>query len=52
MRTTVDIDTPVMKDLKKIRQREGKSLGPLAQEVKNYGLRSIALAGEILNKNF
>ena len=33
-------------------KREGKSLSPLAQEVKNYGLRSIALAGEILNKNF
>jgi mannose PTS system EIIA component len=32
-------------------RREGKSLNPLAQEIKNYGLRSIALAGEILNKD-
>jgi len=31
-------------------KREGKSLNPLAQEIKNYGLRSIALAGEILKK--
>lgn len=31
-------------------RREGKSLTPLAQEIKNYGLRSIALAGEILKK--
>jgi len=31
-------------------KREGKSLIPLAQEIKNYGLRSIALAGEILKR--
>ena len=33
MRTTVDIDTPVMKDLKKIRQKEGKSLGRLISDL-------------------
>jgi hypothetical protein len=33
MRTTVDIDTPVMKDLKKIRQKEGKSLGRIISDL-------------------
>jgi PTS system mannose-specific IIA component len=33
-------------------KRRGKSLGPLAQEVKNYGLRSIVVAGEKLSKNY
>lgn len=31
-------------------KREGKSLSQVAQEIKGYGLRSIALAGEILKK--
>jgi mannose PTS system EIIA component len=31
-------------------KREGKSLNLVAQEIKEYGLRSIALAGEILKK--
>jgi len=31
-------------------KREGKSLNQAAQEIKDYGLRSIALAGEILKK--
>jgi predicted DNA-binding ribbon-helix-helix protein len=29
MRTTVDLDDPILKDLKKIQQKEGKSLGRL-----------------------
>jgi len=33
MRTTVDIDTPVMKDLKMIQQKEGKSLGRLISDL-------------------
>ena len=33
MRTTVDIDDPVMKDLKKIQQKEGKSLGRLISDL-------------------
>jgi len=33
MRTTVDIDTPVLKDLKKIQRREGKSLGRLISDL-------------------
>jgi mannose PTS system EIIA component len=31
-------------------KREGKTLNQAAQEIKAYGLRSIALAGEILKK--
>jgi mannose PTS system EIIA component len=31
-------------------RREGKSLNQVAREIKDYGLRSIALAGEILKK--
>ena len=33
MRTTVDIDDPVLKDLKKIQQKEGKSLGRLVSDL-------------------
>ena len=33
MRTTFDIDAPVMKDLKKIRQKEGKSLGRIISDL-------------------
>jgi len=33
MRTTVDIDAPVLKDLRKIQQKEGKSLGRLISDL-------------------
>ena len=33
MRTTVDIDTPVLNDLKRLQKREGKSLGRLMSEL-------------------
>lgn len=33
MRTTVDIDTPVLNDLKRLQKREGKSLGRLISEL-------------------
>ena len=33
MRTTVDIDDHVLKDLKKIQQKEGKSLGRLISDL-------------------
>jgi len=33
MRTTVDIDDPVLKDLKKLQQKEGKSLGRLMSDL-------------------
>ena len=33
MRTTVDIDDPILRDLKKIQQKEGKSLGRLISDL-------------------
>jgi hypothetical protein len=33
MRTTVDIDDPVLKDLKKIQKKQGKSLGRLISDL-------------------
>jgi hypothetical protein len=33
MRTTVDIDPPVLNDLKRLQKREGKSLGRLVSEL-------------------
>lgn len=33
MRTTVDIDTPVLNDLRRLQKREGKSLGRLMSEL-------------------
>lgn len=33
MRTTVNIDDPVLRDLKKIQQKEGKSLGRLISDL-------------------
>jgi hypothetical protein len=33
MRTTVDIETSIMKDLKKIRQQEGRSLGRIISDL-------------------
>ncbi len=33
MRTTVDIDDPILKDLKKIQRKEGKSLGRLISDL-------------------
>jgi hypothetical protein len=33
MRTTVDIDAPILKDLKKLQKKEGKSLGRLISDL-------------------
>jgi hypothetical protein len=33
MRTTVDIDDPILKDLKKIQEKQGKSLGRLISDL-------------------
>jgi len=33
MRTTVNIDDPVLKDLRKLQQKEGKSLGRLISDL-------------------
>ena len=33
MRTTIDIDTPILADLKGLQKREGKSLGRIVSEL-------------------
>lgn len=33
MRTTIDIDAPILADLKRLQKREGKSLGRLASDL-------------------
>jgi hypothetical protein len=33
MRTTLDIDDPILKDLKRLQQREGRSLGRLVSDL-------------------
>lgn len=33
MRTTIDIDTPILKDLKRLQKEEGKTLGALVSEL-------------------
>lgn len=33
MRTTIDIDDPILKDLKRLQRREGKSLGRLMSDL-------------------
>ena len=33
MRTTIDIDPPVLKELKRVQKAEGKSLGAVASEL-------------------
>jgi hypothetical protein len=39
MRTTVDIDDPILNDLKKIQQKEGKSLGRLISDLLARAIR-------------
>jgi Ribbon-helix-helix protein, copG family len=41
MRTTIDIDDPILKEIKRLRRREGKSMGRLVSD-----LLAHALAGE------
>jgi hypothetical protein len=38
MRTTVDIDDPILKDLRRLQKREGKSLGRLVSELLSQAL--------------
>ena len=33
MRTTLDIDDPILRELKRLRQREGKSMGRLVSDL-------------------
>jgi len=39
MRTTVDIDTPILKELKRLAKREGKSMGRLMSDLLARALR-------------
>jgi hypothetical protein len=39
MRTTVDIDDPILKDLKKIQEKKGKSLGRLISDLLAQAIR-------------
>ena len=39
-RTTLDIDTPILRDLKRLQTREGKSLGRLASDLLGAGVRT------------
>ncbi len=39
MRTTLDIDNPILKDLKKLQEKEGKSLGRLISDLLARAIR-------------
>ncbi len=39
MRTTINLDDPILKDLKKIQQKEGKSLGRLISDLLARAIR-------------
>jgi hypothetical protein len=43
MRTTIDIDDPILKELKRLQRREGKSLGRLVSDLL---AQSLARLGE------
>lgn len=40
LRTTIDIDAPILKDLKRLQRREGKSLGRLVSDLLAQSLAS------------
>jgi len=40
MRTTIDIDAPILAELKRVQKREGKSMGKLVSELLALALRS------------
>ncbi len=41
MRTTIDIDDPILKDLKRLQRREGKSLGRLVSDLLAHSLADV-----------
>lgn len=45
MRTTIDIDTPILKDLKRLQQRNGQSLGRLVSDLLAQALSASQAAG-------
>ena len=46
MRTTIDIDDPVLKDLKRLQKRQGKSLGRLVSDLLAQALASTRVEEE------
>ncbi len=44
MRTTIDIDDPIIRDLKRLQQRDGKSLGRLVSDLLAQALAASAAA--------
>lgn len=55
MRTTIDIDAPILREVKALQAREGKSLGRLvsdllARALKSEGARVATPAGEWIAK--
>lgn len=47
MRTTIDIDDPILKDLKRLQRREGKSLGRLVSDLLAQSLASARSADAV-----
>ncbi len=41
MRTTIDIDDPILKEIKRLQRREGKSLGRLVSDLLAHALADI-----------
>lgn len=46
MRTTLDIDDPILKELRKLQRREGKSLGKLVSELLAQSLSATRTGGD------
>jgi hypothetical protein len=45
MRTTVDIDDPILKEIKRLQRRDGKSMGRLISDLLAQALASLKAAG-------
>ena len=45
MRTTIDIDAPILKDLKRLQERDGRSLGRLVSDLLAQALSASQAAG-------
>lgn len=46
MRTTIDIDDPILRQIKRIQKREGKTLGRVVSDLLAQSLAAPAPAGE------
>ena len=49
MRTTLDIDDPILRDLKRLKEREGKSLGRLVSDLLAQALKENAPRAETVS---